>query len=649
MPMARPSGLDAGFVLDEWIVRPRHGTLQPRAAADAPPVELEPRVMAVLVCLAARAGQVVSRDEFIAEVWGGRIVTDDALSRTISVLRQSLRDDSHVPRYIRTVPKVGYTLLVAPQPLESAAPAAAPVGPVPVAHAPPRRRWWWAGIAAGALALALALVGLWQLRRAPPPSEPPPPSAVARLAVLPFDTHAARDFGRDVGDEMADEIAAALGHLARLRISGRESARKVFNEHLDPAQAGRRLGVDYLLEGAVEQGTEGLRIHARLIATGDGSEQWAHDYAAKPAEIFGVQYAIASSVAHRLGDNPEGVTPPEPDSRDIDAYHLYLRGAHQVRLRGEDSLRKAVELFAAATRRDPGYARAYVGLASAYALLPSYSDEDATEMYALADKALAAAERAGAARALTAGVRGYLAFRRWRWIEAETAYRTALTAEPNNPDVRQLFSQLLGVLGREDAALEQARLAHEIDPLAPVVADRIGVIHLWRGEDAEAGKFLALAHELGLEESAYPETKVILHLHEHADEDAAEGLRRLQRTLNRDEAWIEPTIAAIRHAERRPAAIALLEREQRAGNVSPRVYFGAMVLLGSPARAVRAFEGLIDRDPNDIEFLFSNDAAAVRRDAVFGPFVQKIGLVGDWDRFGWPAACRRTDGVIACH
>ncbi len=71
-----------------------------------------------------------------------------------------------------------------------------------------------------------------------------------------------------------------------------------------------------------------------------------------------------------------GIPSVEPQSRDLESYQLYLRGVHQVRLRGEDSLRLAVDLFSAALRRDPSYARAEVGLASAYALLPSYSYED---------------------------------------------------------------------------------------------------------------------------------------------------------------------------------------------------------------------------------------------------------------------------------
>ncbi|SRR5579871_86075 len=647
MGMGQSSGLDAGFVLGDWLVRPRHGTLERRTPDGAPPLALEPRVMAVLVCLARHAGQVVSRDEFIAEVWEGRIVTDEALSRCISGLRQAFGDDSHEPRYIRTVPKIGYTLLPTPGPLPPAPSPATPPAPAAAVTSVGRRPFRYGLLAVAGGVVALAAVAAYWLRSGEPAAPPLPPTVV-RLAVLPFDTHGARDSGRAIGDELAEEIGESMRPVVRLRLSGRESARAMLNSPGGAVLAGRKVGVDALLMGSVAQRGELLHIEARLVATSDGRELWSASYEPRPVEIFRVQSQIARNVVSHLVGTPEGIAPVEPDSRDIEAYLLYVRGAHQVRLRGEDSLRRAIELFAAAARRDPAYARAYVGLASAYSLLPSYTFEDAEEMYALADKAIAQAERAGGSRALTAGVRGYLAFRRWHWIDAETAFRTALTAEPNNPDVRQLYSQLLGVVGRADAAVDQARMAEDVDPLAPVVADRIGVLHLWRGEDTQAGHFFALAHELGLEESAYPETKIILKLHEHSDAEAIEMLRRLQHTLNRPETWIEPTVSAIRHPEQRAAAVAMLDRAQRAGDVSPRIYFGSMVLLGSAARAMHAFEALIDRDPNDLEFLFSVDATAVRRDPAFGGFLQKMGLVAYWDRFGWPRACRRDAARVAC-
>jgi DNA-binding winged helix-turn-helix (wHTH) protein/TolB-like protein len=674
MPMPQPSWTDAGFLLVNWEVRPRHGTLRRRDQGSSEPVRLEPRVMAVLACLARHVGEVVTRDELGAEVWGGRVVSDEALSRCISVLRQVLDDDSREPRFIRTIARIGYTLVPTPLPLEPA--GASGAMPLPqttaalpataqevVATPPPRVHWsakWRTGrmrrnalAAAGCIGILVVLALVYAARNRHSGIEAPPPP-LTRLLVLPFDTAEAKDLGRDGGVELADEIADSLARVEALQISGGTSADTLAAAHTGAVEAGRKLGVDAVLSGEVADRPGGLRVSARLTATKDARVMWSRVYDRQAADLFAVQSSIAGSAVRELMGvlNREGLTGAprvEPDSRDLEAYQLYLRGAHQVRLRGEDSLRRAVDLFSAAARRDPSFARAQVGLAYAYALLPSYSYEDPTEMYALADKALANADRLSHSRSESAGTRGYLSFMRGQWIEAETAFRTAIVADPNNPDVRQMYSQLLGAVGRIDAALAQVRLAQEIDPLAPVVADRLGILHLWLGRDADAASDAALARELGLDEVAYPETKILLKLHQHDDLEAAEDLRSLLRSLHRSDAWVDPTFNAYRHAEKRPAALGLLDRALTAGDISPRIYFHVMVLLESPARALRSYAALPDRGGNDLEFLFSPDAAAVRRDPAFGEFVRAIGIEAYWDRFGWPRACHRDGSQITCH
>jgi DNA-binding winged helix-turn-helix (wHTH) protein/TolB-like protein/Flp pilus assembly protein TadD len=675
MPVRPPSWTDAGFKLDNWEVRPRHGTLARRDQTASEAVRIEPRVMAVLTCLARHVGEVVTRDEFSTEVWGGRVVSDEELSRCISLLRQVLEDNSREPRFIRTIARVGYTLVPTPVPLLSGG-VDAPTPPLPqtsiappepaqavATAAPPRIHWtkrlWTGGsrhyalAAVGSISLVVALVLVYSAREMRRGADAPPPP-MTRLLVLPFDTTGATHLRRDVGVQLADAISDSLAHVERLQISGRMSADTLGAAHAGALEAGRKLGVDAVLNGEIVEQPSGLRVTVRLTATKNDHILWSRVYERQPADIIAVQSSIAAAVVRELigllnREGLFGVPSAEPESRDLEAYQLYLRGAHQVRLRGEDSLRLAVDLFSSAARRDPSYARAQVGLASAYALLPSYSFEDPTEMYALADKALANADRLSKNRSESAGTRGYLGFMRGQWVEAETAFRTAIVADPNNPEVRQMYSQLLGAVGRIDAALTQARLAQEIDPLAPVVADRLGILHLWLGRDADAENDAALARELGLDEVAYPETKILLKLHQHDDQEAADDLRTLLHALHRSDTWVGPTIEAYRHPEKRPTVIQLLDRTLAAGEVSPRIYFGAMVLLESPARALRGFAALPHRGGNDLEFLFSVDAAAVRRDPAFGEFIRNMGIETYWDRFGWPRACHREGSQITCH
>jgi DNA-binding winged helix-turn-helix (wHTH) protein/TolB-like protein len=668
MPTA--SWIDTGFVVANWEVRPRHGTMLRRDQSPAELIRVEPRVMAVLTCLARHLGEVVTRDEFSAEVWGGRVVSDEALSRCISVLRQIFGDDSREPRFIRTVARIGYTLVPTPAPLapgaqniaepptpltDSAAAVTSENGGSNVPALPGRR---WRGriaLAAGVLALIVVIVIAYSVRTARTEhsaANVPPPTT--RLLVLPFDARGTSGSGRQVGVELADEIGDSLSHVPRLKITGATSADILGAAHTDAVEAGRKLGVDAVLNGEVTERPGGLRVTIRLTASRDARVLWSRVYDRQAADIFAAEGSISAAVVRELtvqlnGNAVAASGHADADSHDVEAYQLYLRGAHQVRLRGEDSLRRAVELFSAAARRDPTYARAQVGLATAYELLPSYSYEDPTEMYALAEKALDSADRIAQNHMESAGPRGYLDFERGKWIDSETAFRSAIVADPDNPEVRQWYSQLLGAVGRIETAWAQAHLAQEIDPLAPVVADRLSVLDLWLGRDTEAASDAALARELGLDEVAVPETKILLKIHQHDDAGASDDLRALQRSLHRSEAWIGPVMDAYRHPEKRPAAFQVLDRELASGDISVRIYFGLMVLLESPVRALRGFAALPDNAGNYLEMLFSADAAAVRRDPAFGAFLVKNGVEAYWDRFGWPSACRRENAQIICH
>jgi DNA-binding winged helix-turn-helix (wHTH) protein len=105
-----------------------------RPAAPAA-VQVEPKVMEVLVCLARRAGRVVAKDELVREVWEGRFVSDDVVWRSVRELRRALGDEARAPRFIETIPRRGYRLLAAVAEIPDNG-AAAPVAPEPAASAP---------------------------------------------------------------------------------------------------------------------------------------------------------------------------------------------------------------------------------------------------------------------------------------------------------------------------------------------------------------------------------------------------------------------------------------------------------------------------------------------------------------------------------
>ena len=99
--------MQGDFRLGQWLVCPKLNTVQ----ADGRAIRLEPKFVQVLVCLAERPGEVVSKEELIRNVWKDTFVTDDVLTRAVSELRRALGDDAKQPRLIETVARSGYRVI----------------------------------------------------------------------------------------------------------------------------------------------------------------------------------------------------------------------------------------------------------------------------------------------------------------------------------------------------------------------------------------------------------------------------------------------------------------------------------------------------------------------------------------------------------
>src|SRR5688572_10056333 len=176
-----PQELQAGFRIGECLIEPR----QNRIVRGDTEVRLEPRVMDVLVCLAERAGEVVSRETLNQQVWGSIVVTDQAVTNCISELRNHLGDDRGAHRVIETIPKRGYRL-TAPVQLAHSEPQEDPSLPRAKRSVVASRRWLVAVGLLGVLLLSFAW-WLWNSDSSP---------ALTSVAVLRFENAA--------GDEALD-------------------------------------------------------------------------------------------------------------------------------------------------------------------------------------------------------------------------------------------------------------------------------------------------------------------------------------------------------------------------------------------------------------------------------------------------------------
>ena len=322
-------------------------------------VKLEPKAMAVLLCLANQAGRVVSREVLLAQVWPGVVVGDDSLTQVVIKLRKALGDNSDRPTYIQTVTKRGYRLLA---PVSQ--PAAGGSTPRP---RPGRLRW-----TAGALAFAvLVAAGLWgalgQRALRPSPNHPlvagvtdAPTLAIAPFAALgkdPQELMLARGITADLMTDLSK--LSGLSVIGFSPMDGRASSDS-------PAQAHAR----YVISGTVQRIDERLRLHIYLAEQESGRQLWSERFDRSVGDLFAIQDELGPKIARTL---PAKVSEAElrrmaqRHTRNLQAYEYFQGGQAALLLRERSGNETARQLFQRAIDLDKTFARAYSGLALTYA------------------------------------------------------------------------------------------------------------------------------------------------------------------------------------------------------------------------------------------------------------------------------------------
>jgi TolB-like protein/DNA-binding winged helix-turn-helix (wHTH) protein len=274
---------DTPFRVGDWHVDPATG----RVKSGTSEVKLEPKVMAVLVCLAQQPGKVVTREQLEATVWAGVVVGYDSLASTIIKLRKAFGDDSKQPRIIETVPKRGYRLIAGVGPVQREAGVVRDEKP----QAPPTT-WVVTGLVTALLLLGVA-VWLYIGSRQPVPDPGagqagPGPS----IAVLPF-KNISNDPGQDYfSDGITADLITDLSQISGLSVIARNSVFAYKDTDVDVRQIGRELGVLYVLEGSIRKVGDKVCISARLSDTGSGYNLWAERF----------DSALSDVANHRLGE-----------------------------------------------------------------------------------------------------------------------------------------------------------------------------------------------------------------------------------------------------------------------------------------------------------------------------------------------------------
>lgn len=277
--------------IGDWRVNPATGQLSKNGET----VRLEARTLRLLMYLANRAGETVSIEELLDQVWSGVVVTQDSVYQAVTSLRRLLGDDARQPAYIATVPRLGYRLVasVSPWPEDEITPAPSIASVTDIAPAPAARvgrRWPWV---AGALVTVAALAFvLW--RGAPPPEK--------SVAVLPFLDITSQEMNKEYfADGMTEELINRLSRLPGFKVPSATDSFYFKGKELPIAEIAGRLRVTYLLDGSLRESGEMFRVTVRLVRASDGYLVWSENYDRPKADTLKVQDEIATQVADALG------------------------------------------------------------------------------------------------------------------------------------------------------------------------------------------------------------------------------------------------------------------------------------------------------------------------------------------------------------
>ena len=296
--------------------------------ADGAAVSIEPQVFDLLVYLIENRDRVVSKDDLIASVWGGRIVSESTLASRINAVRKAIGDSGEKQNFVRTFSKKGFRF----------------IAPVEVrnkdVNAPPEQH-----------PLVLSL--------------PEKPS----IAVLPFSNMSGDPDQDSFIDGVTEEIITALSRVRWFFVIARGSTFVYKGRNVNPDEIARDLGVRYILTGSVRRAGERVRVSAQLIDSNNRSNVWARTYDRALSDIFSVQDEITQTIVG--GIVPELSRAERERARikqrdSVDAWSIYQRGMFHLYRYTRDDLAQARKLFEDAIGVDPELGPAHSAIAEAY-------------------------------------------------------------------------------------------------------------------------------------------------------------------------------------------------------------------------------------------------------------------------------------------
>jgi TolB-like protein/tetratricopeptide (TPR) repeat protein len=577
-------------------VRPSRGHISgPRGIE-----RLEPRVMQVLVALASKPGQTVSREELVARCWSGVVVGRDAVNRIISLLR-GVADRSDGAFHIETLARIGYRLIAN--------------------------------------------------RRSAPASDPT--VDIRLLAVLPFDL--AEDTPGGLADSLSESIRSALTRHGGIAVAARYSSLQFSGDRKVEAAAG--LGASHLVDGSILLDGKTLRVTAYLVDAERQVTLWSEQYEGPVSQAFEVQDRIARQVVATL--NLRGSGAAKPGKAPPGVQDLHTRAVLALEQPSREAVDQALAYLNEVVLQAPSFAQGWATLAEAQRRRLLYSPPPEQEPHRLASetsarRALDLDPELGQAY----GTLANLVPRFGRWSEVDRLFRQGLALTSESPELQQLHAQFLMSVGQIQEGLGALLALQRLNPLSAAVAVEVagalvdcgrateglaaadrayalwpGIMIVW----SERVRLHLLAGNFGTVEamlSAPPPTirpddpniaRRRLHLKAMRDRRPADLDAATANFTAFSQIGGAPAIVAIH-------ALSVLGRNDEASMIADEAFRS-----GSPASA-RPGVNMMGTYPlagePDTAVLFRADTAGLREHPQFAEIIDRIGLESYWRETG---------------
>ncbi len=508
-----------GFWVAEYWVQPALSEIE----KDGKVVQLEPKVMALLEHLASQPGEVFSRQDLEGSIWQGTIVGYDALSKAVTKLRDALGDDKKNPQYIQTISKKGYRLVAT---VQTENPLHGPrqyktiddrgiAKATTAKQSPVRKKLITGGILVGLIA-GITIYGIFWLSGATDnirhSTQPSILQSIPQLdlqpfndekpivAVLPFRNISPDEGDAYLADGITSDLITDLSRLSGLWIVATKAVLAYKNIDISPEKARQEFDARYMLSGDVNKVGQAIRINVHLTDVEQGNILWANRYDRQFTDLFAIQDEVTQKIVQSLSltlTHEEKQRIARRYTHNLQAYDYFLRGQALINVRTPEENSNGRALYKKAIDLDPGFARAYAGLAMTYTVgyvrqWPSDEGNPLEKAQQLSNRAIELDKDLPESY----WVAGFVSGNQKNTDKAIELLRHALSLNPNYADAYAMLGWVYISVGEPEVALNHLAKALRLNPTGGHLYQlQLGRANYFMGNYEQALTYFSQAHQ----------------------------------------------------------------------------------------------------------------------------------------------------------